>query len=148
MENSLTSSIEFFEMPEYSKEQITPNDFRDNFGLLRIPLTDVIPAQALYEIVSVLDNVYLGDLWLSQAESARENRPFPNSYEINEDDTLYISQLQIGTPNFIEFFGQAENLIAVLGIVSGMVILGVLTVTIRGIVKMRVKNGNRIRDIV
>ena len=145
MENAVLDSIGQVEIPvetdKSGKAAISSNDF----GVMRIPISDTIPAQALSEMVSLVDEIYGGHLKLSRAESGAGNEPFPDSYELREDETLYIPRLEIGTPNFMEFFGQAENLIAVLSVVGTAIGLGTATINI---IKSAIEIKNKKMDTV
>jgi hypothetical protein len=84
---------------------------RNDFALLHFELNETVQAFILWNFVGIIHDLYSSHLWLDLAEKSLQ--PFPENYSPIADDSLYIFRLEIGSPNFIEFFGQAPDLFRV-----------------------------------
>jgi hypothetical protein len=51
-----------------------------DLAILRIELAETIPAYALKQVVSMIDDLYFGHLWLDLAESSTAPQAFPDEY--------------------------------------------------------------------
>ena len=94
----------------------------NELAILRLEMTEDIPAYILGEIVGLLDEMYFMHLYLDRA--AESERIFPDEYAPTEIETLYVNRLEIGSPNFVELVGMAEPLIEVFKWLGGFAGIG------------------------
>ncbi len=79
------------------------------YAILRIHLSDSIPAYEFSRLTSLINDVYDNFLWF---EYVRKSKRTPYSFKPAEYDQLNIFKAEIGTPNKIEFLGVIDHLIS------------------------------------
>ena len=79
-----------------------------DYSILRIQLVDSVPAYEFSKLTSLVNDIYDTFLWV---EDFRRNDIEPLTFHPNEENRLYITKADIGTPNVLEFMGLAEHLI-------------------------------------
>ena len=79
-----------------------------DYSILRIHLVDSVPAYEFSKLTSLVNDIYDTFLWV---EDFRRNDIEPLTFHPNEENRLYITKADIGTPNVLEFMGLAEHLI-------------------------------------
>lgn len=92
-------------------------------AVLRLSLKDELLAYELEAILEVINETYTSLRWLELAETHTGPSPYGDS-EFAVDEYLRVQKVEIGTPNFIEFFGLYETLtqtLTYLGGISGVV---------------------------
>jgi hypothetical protein len=82
-------------------------------GTLEILLAEQISVFDLQALLAGIHKVYFYTLWLDLAELAQPGQVFPDFYMPNPDEELWISVLEIGTPNLLTLKGKRKNLTAV-----------------------------------
>jgi hypothetical protein len=95
-------------------------EYRNHVGILRLPLIDTLLVLEFWEAIRAIDDLYFGNLWLSLAEESDGSTTFPDYYMPSDDEALWISRLEIGTPNFLELVGQVAPLVPVFGTINAL----------------------------
>jgi hypothetical protein len=110
-----------------------PMAIKKDVGLLELELVDTIPADGLKEVIGIIDELYFGHLWLDLAEQADAGDPMPDQYAPTVEETLYVSRMEIGTPNFLEVLGLASPLMEVFTYIGG---IGGLIASAKGLISI------------
>jgi hypothetical protein len=91
-----------------------------------------LPAYAFADMIRVIDEVYVVNLWLDHtAEQKHMLSSDPRSYTPEEEEMLQIYRIEVGTPDFLELIGLADPLIQVLGFIGSALALTRVVVSIR-----------------
>lgn len=89
------------------------------YGVLRVEIHEDVPAFQLALFISLVDGTYQSHLFMDKVE--REGIAPPRDWLPDATEALFVNRLQIGTPNFIEFFGLADSLIHSWNYLGGIV---------------------------
>ena len=107
--------------PGGGRELVPENGEMQQAGTLQLELAALITADQLQGILALCERIYSDALRLRRAEQASDEGPFPGFFSPTEDEELWINRLEIGTPNFLELFGQADALTSVATYLSALI---------------------------
>ena len=116
---------------------------KNDIGIVRIDLVEVLPADAITEIIETFNELYFCFLWIELAKESTSKEVFSDYYRLEEDEKLYVYRIDIGTPNFIELAGLADPLQNTLqflhdtGILEG---IGILVNVVFGFSGIKIKS--------
>ena len=101
-------------------------------AILRISLANELPALPFADMIRVMDEVYIVNLWLDRI-ATQNHMPgsTPKSFAPGKNEMLQIRRIEVGTPNFMELIGLADPLIQVLGFVGSALGTAQVVVSIR-----------------
>lgn len=88
----------------------------EELATLKLSLIEEMPAHALQEIIYIVDTIYIYNFFLTKAEQF--DGSIPDNYSMEPEESLDIFKLEIGTPNFIEFIGQAQHLMPAVAFIA------------------------------
>ena len=102
---------------------------KNDYALLKVNLLETVPAYEFSKLASLINDIYDTFVFI---ETVKKSDGRVDTYiHPTEEERLYISRADIGTPNVIEFFGIAEHLIDAAKFLSenynGMLSLGSAT---------------------
>jgi hypothetical protein len=92
----------------------------DGTAVVRVELVDRITAFDFQQLLSLMESVYFADLWLELAEQSDFGHAFPDFYTPTDQETLWIEQVEIGSPNKLSLRGKAKHVTAVVAVLTGL----------------------------
>jgi hypothetical protein len=81
----------------------------NSFALARFEVSERVSARNLYRFVALIENLYSWHVLLDHMSVERVVAP--TQFLPSLDEELLVNRLEIGTPNFIELFGQVQPLL-------------------------------------
>ncbi len=111
---------------------------RHNRGVLRLPLTGGLTADALSQMLAFVHDAYGSALWLRRAAEWSGPQPYRDYYDPEEQEELYVLRMEIGGPDFVDLLGQVQHLVPVLGAIAGALGIATTVLTmIKGVQEIR-----------
>ena len=109
-----------------------PEVTQHDLATLEIPLVEGVPADLLASLLGSLGTLYFFDLWLDLAADAPYPGAFPDAYAPLPEEMLWISRLEVGSPNLLRLIGKRRHILAIAGLLASVLAVpkGVVDVTV------------------
>ena len=89
--------------------------FTDNpdIATIEMPLVEIITAETLGMLTTSLNEIHFFEVWTSYAEAYRGSDLFPDEFDLDVPDSLFVARLEIGTPNILKLLAKKEYIVAI-----------------------------------